>query len=69
MAVTDRSTENIIKYKAREVVNMSDIFMDQAAYFSDGDFWGSYNTIKPDESIESAIARINSKYLKSINKD
>lgn len=69
MAVTDRSIENIIKYKAREAVQMSDIFMDQAAYFSDGDFWGRYNTIKPDESIEAAIARMNSKYLKSIKKD
>jgi hypothetical protein len=40
---------------------MSDIFADQVTYFSDGDFWGEYNYIKPDESIESAISKLNRK--------
>jgi hypothetical protein len=40
---------------------MSDVFADQVMYFTDGDFWGEYNYIKPDESIESAISKLNRK--------
>ena len=61
MAVTDRDTSNVNKFKYRESSKMSDVFADQVNYFADEDFWGSYNYIKPDESIESAIAKLNRK--------
>ncbi|MBN1415127.1 MAG: carboxypeptidase-like regulatory domain-containing protein [Bacteroidales bacterium] len=61
MAVTDRDDESVEKYKYKESVKLSDVFADQVNYFSDGDFWGEYNYIKPDESIESAISKLNRK--------
>ncbi len=61
MAVTDRDTSSVNKFKFREASKMSDVFADQVNYFADEDFWGEYNYIKPDESIESAIARLNRK--------
>lgn len=59
MAVTDRDTANISKFKLRESAKISDVFVDQVNYFMDDDYWGKYNVIKPDESIEIAIARLN----------
>ncbi|MBN2275937.1 MAG: carboxypeptidase-like regulatory domain-containing protein [Bacteroidales bacterium] len=59
MAVTDRETESIDKFRYRESAKMSDVLADQVQYFSDDDFWGEYNYIKPDESIESAISKLN----------
>lgn len=61
MAVTDRDSENVNKFKFRESAKMSDVFADQVNYFADEDFWGEYNYIKPDESIENAISRLNRK--------
>jgi hypothetical protein len=61
MAVTDREDEKVDKFKFRETAKMSDVFADQLTYFTDGDFWGEYNYIKPDESIESAISKLNRK--------
>lgn len=61
MAVTDRENENIIKFTGREMAKLSDIFVDQVSTFEDPNFWGDYNTIKPDESIEVAIEKLNKK--------
>ncbi len=61
MAVTDIDTENITKYKFRETTKMSDIFTEQVSNFEDPDFWGEYNIIQPEESIQSAIQRIERK--------
>ena len=59
MAVTDRDAENVNRFKFREAAKMSDVFADQVNYFADEDFWGEYNYIIPDESIENAISRLN----------
>lgn len=59
MAVTDRDTENVNKFKFKESAKMRDVFADQVNYFADEDFWGEYNYIIPDESIENAISRLN----------
>jgi hypothetical protein len=61
MAVTDRENDLVDKFRLRESAKMSDVFADQVKNFSDGDFWGEYNYIKPDESIESAIAKLSRK--------
>jgi hypothetical protein len=61
MAVTDRNTENINRAKYKEQTKMSDIFTDQVTAYKDENFWGEYNYIKPDESIESVINRLNRK--------
>jgi len=61
MAVTDRDKENVEKFTSKEVAKLSDVFSEQVAYFEDDNFWGDYNTIKPDESIEIAIEKLNKK--------
>jgi hypothetical protein len=61
MAVTDRTNENIEKFTGKESAKIGDIFADQVSNFEDEDFWGDYNTIKPEESIEVAIEKLNKK--------
>lgn len=66
MAVTDWqiSDEKIKnKYKLRK----SSIITDEAAGFSDPEFWGAYNVIEPEKSIETAIKKIQ-KQLKKASK-
>lgn len=59
MAVTDMKNENVEKIKLNEASKLTDVFIDQVQYFEDEDYWGDYNYIKPDESIESAIQKLN----------
>jgi hypothetical protein len=61
MAVTDLDQENVIKYKYKQTSKMSDILSEQVTQFEDPDFWGIDNIIKPDESIEAAIAKLSRK--------
>jgi hypothetical protein len=61
MAVTDLDQENVIKYKYNQTAKMSDILAEQVTQFEDPDFWGVDNIIKPDESIEAAIAKLSRK--------
>jgi hypothetical protein len=61
MAVTDRDTIHIDKSKYKDQAKMNDIFADKVNYYKDENFWGEYNTIKPDESIESVIHKLNRK--------
>ncbi|GMN11796.1 carboxypeptidase-like regulatory domain-containing protein [Croceitalea sp. MTPC9] len=59
MAVTDwekNDTGKLPKYKER--LKKSIILSDEALGFSDPDFWGEYNIIEPEKSIESAIKKI-----------
>ncbi|MBE9509629.1 MAG: carboxypeptidase-like regulatory domain-containing protein [Bacteroidetes bacterium] len=61
IAVTDRTEEEVVKFNSRERLKKGDIFTQQLSAFSDPDFWGDYNVIEPDQSIESAIRRLNRK--------
>lgn len=61
IAITDRTQEEAIKFTPRERLRKGDIFTDELAAFADPDFWGDYNVIEPDQSIESAIRRLNRK--------
>jgi hypothetical protein len=61
MAVTDRNTTNINKAKYKEQSKLSDIFADKVNSYKDENFWGDYNYIKPEESIESVINKLNKK--------
>ncbi|WP_435625143.1 carboxypeptidase-like regulatory domain-containing protein [Flagellimonas sp.] len=59
MAVTDwqrNSTGELPKNKER--IKKTIILGDEAIGFSDPDFWGEYNIIEPEKSIESAIKKI-----------
>ena len=59
MAITDVDPNDLNKIRIRETTNMSDILAEQVSQFEDTDFWGEDNIIKPDESIEAAIERLN----------
>ena len=61
MAITDIDPEGITKYKYRETTRRSDIFIEKVGDFEDPDFWGEYNIIQPEESIQTAINRIGRK--------
>ena len=58
MAITDweKNTTGIIKPKNN--LKPSIILSDEASGFSDPEFWGEYNIIEPEKSIESAIKKI-----------
>ena len=59
IAITDRTDKEVIKFASNEKVRKGDIFTEQLSAFADPDFWGEYNVIEPDQSIESAIRRLN----------
>ena len=59
MAITDWKTNPDSKLpKVKERMKSSIILNDEAIGFSDPDFWGEYNIIEPEKSIESAIKKI-----------
>ncbi len=66
MAVTDWkvNTENI-KLKNKERLRTNVILADEASGFSDPEFWGDYNVIEPEKSIENAIKKIQRQLEKS----
>ena len=66
MAVTDwerNSTGQLPKSKER--IKKTIILGDEAIGFSDPDFWGEYNIIEPEKSIESAIKKIQRQLRRS----
>lgn len=57
MVVTDiqKATHNI-PYK--DSFRRNQILSDEASSFFDEDFWGDYNIIEPDESLEHAVHKL-----------
>ncbi|MDC6367082.1 MULTISPECIES: carboxypeptidase-like regulatory domain-containing protein [Flavobacteriaceae] len=69
MAVTDwekNITGEVPKNKER--LKKTIILSDEAIGFSDPDFWGQYNIIEPEKSIESAIKKIQRQLRRSKSK-
>jgi hypothetical protein len=64
IAVTDRHEDNIVKFASQEQFRSSMIFATKIQSFSDTNFWGSYNIIEPEESIQNAI----NKFMKNMKK-
>jgi len=62
MAITERDTVNAAKIAAKESFKPYAILTDKVNEYFDEDYWGSYNTIEPDESIQSAIAKYNRRF-------
>jgi hypothetical protein len=58
IAITDRTEEEVIKFANKEKLKYTDIFTDEVSAFADPEFWGDYNVIEPDQSIEAAINRL-----------
>ncbi len=61
LAITDRTEEDVIKFSNKERMKPSDFFTEEVAAFADPDFWGDYNVIEPDQSIEAAIRKLSRK--------
>ncbi|MEZ4998790.1 MAG: carboxypeptidase-like regulatory domain-containing protein [Bacteroidales bacterium] len=61
LAITDRTEEDVVKFSNRERIKPSDFFTEEVAAFADPDFWGDYNVIEPDQSIEAAIRKLSRK--------
>ncbi|HNX66107.1 MAG TPA: carboxypeptidase-like regulatory domain-containing protein [Bacteroidales bacterium] len=62
MAITDRTEENVVKIQGKDKLKANEFFTEEVAAFADPDFWGEYNVIEPDQSIEAAIRRLNRKF-------
>jgi hypothetical protein len=61
IAITDRTDQEVIKFTGKEKIRVDDIFMEKVEAFADPGFWGEYNVIEPDQSIEAAIRRLSRK--------
>ncbi|MGP1990651.1 carboxypeptidase-like regulatory domain-containing protein [Zobellia laminariae] len=69
MAVTDWKKNLSTEFpKAKDRIKTSIILSDEAIGFADPDFWGQYNIIEPEKSIESAIKKIQ-RQLRKANSD
>lgn len=64
LAITDRTYEGIEKFAGKERFKSNDIMNEKVYIFFDQGFWEGYNVIEPDQSIETAIRRLNRKYLR-----
>ncbi len=68
IAITDRTAEEVIKFAGKDKLRYTDVFSEKVNAFADPDFWGEYNVIEPDQSIESAIRKLSRK-LKFSDRD
>ncbi|HAN19828.1 MAG: hypothetical protein A2X13_12665 [Bacteroidetes bacterium GWC2_33_15] len=59
-AVNDIDTVNVDRFKRNETIETNTIFIDKNFEY-DYSFWGDYNYISPDETLEEALIRISKK--------
>jgi len=64
MAITDWTMNRAEKFASKDVLRKNAIFEEVVTAFTDKDFWGEYNTIEPDQSIQTAIEKYSKKMLK-----
>jgi hypothetical protein len=65
MAVTDWEKSQIKNAKPNERLKQNVVMMDEVSGFADPDFWGVYNVIEPEKSIDQAIRKIQRKLKKN----
>jgi hypothetical protein len=58
MAVTDIDTLNAERFRFRDAARLYEFFADQLVEY-DESFWGEYNFIRPDESLEDALIKLS----------
>jgi hypothetical protein len=63
MVVTEIDTATAIRFPVKETAQKDAFFVDQLGVY-DETFWGEYNFVTPDESLEHAILRINKVQIK-----
>jgi len=59
IAVTDRTDQEVVRFANVERMRPGDVFVEKVSAFADPEFWGEYNVIEPDQSIEAAIRRLS----------
>ena len=69
LAITDRTYEGIEKFAGKERFRSNDILNEKVYIFFEQEFWEGYNVIEPDQSIESAIRRLNRRFLRRNGSD
>jgi hypothetical protein len=67
VAITDRSESLGEKFPSKERFRNSQVLDELVYVFFDQTYWGAYNVIEPDQSIESAIKKLNKVFLKNGN--
>lgn len=61
MAVTDWEKSPVKNAKPQEKLKQNVVMMDEVTGFADPEFWGVYNVIEPEKSIDQAIRKIQRK--------
>lgn len=61
VAITDRDDQNAVRFKSFEKFKANQILSEEVNNFADANYWGEYNTIEPDQSIEAAIRKLKRK--------
>ena len=69
MAATDWKKLDIKENQSVQKLNSNVIISDKVFSLADPDFWGEYNIIEPEKSIESAIRKIQRKILNERSND
>lgn len=68
MAVTDWVTKDATSSRNKQlIIKPTTILTEEVSGFSDPEFWGEYNIIEPEKSIESAIEKIKKQLKKNQN--
>ncbi|MBT8303942.1 MAG: carboxypeptidase-like regulatory domain-containing protein [Bacteroidia bacterium] len=65
MAITDWEANTTGLKRPKQALRPTVILADEAAGFSEPEFWGKYNIIEPEKSIENAIRKINRQFKRS----
>jgi hypothetical protein len=62
IAITDKNIVTANKIQNRDRFKRTDILDELVYTYFDADYWGDYNVIEPDQSIETAIRKLNRKF-------
>jgi hypothetical protein len=59
IAITDRREDNVARFTNQELFKYNMVFADKIQFHKDDNYWGDYNIIEPEESIQNAIKKFS----------
>lgn len=59
MVITDRTRDNVRKFKTAERLKSTELIFNAVVNYLDPTFWEGFNIIEPEQSLESAVKKIN----------
>lgn len=68
LAITDWSVDKAEKYTYKESLKKTNIFEEEVTAFTDENFWGEFNTIEPEQSIQAALKKYGKRLMRERNK-